>query len=127
MKSGAPSEGNPGRPGGPASRVADTTDKFVPHDCIEAVIVWALLSGEIPTPNTPAFRALLDLAEALALRRLRAIAPVLEASNMWFSIGNRYAERHNTYDTPPRTAAQIMAQARHSWAKVEREIAARAS
>lgn len=115
------------RSGGTSSshRIADLTDTFVPHGCVESLLVWSLLAGEIPVPNTPAWKALYDFAEAIALRRLAAIRPVLAVSDMDASITNRYAQRRDTYATPPKTAAQIRAEVKHSHAKWEREIAER--
>lgn len=120
------------RSGGPAAapRVADTTDKFTPCECVEAVIVWAILSGDAPPPNTPGWLALMDFVEAMVQRRLAAIRPVLVHSDMWDSARgpNRYddlAQLRDTYDRPPKSAAQIRAEVKHSHARWEREIAAR--
>lgn len=70
-------------------------------DCPEAELVWALLAGEAPAPDTAGWRALFDLAEAIALRKLAAIRPLLVASDMDASITNRYVERTRITSVEP--------------------------
>jgi hypothetical protein len=118
--------------GGPAAvtRVADTTDKYVPHDCIESDLIWMLLAGTWAPPDTVAWRHVSFLVTALVQRKLVAIRPVLAHAGMWSEIPNRYDDMErlrDTYELPPKTPEQIRAQVKYSHAKWEREIAARAS
>jgi hypothetical protein len=92
-----------------------------PCDCPESDIVWGILSGEWPPPDTVAWRHISALVEALVQRKLAAIRPILEDAAMWSAIPNRYELRHHTYSTPPRTPEQIRAQAAYSWRMADRE------
>lgn len=65
-----------------------------PCSCIESDLLWALFSGEAPPPDTAGMRALLALAEAIAVRHLREVRPMLADSPMFDCIPDRYDLRH---------------------------------
>lgn len=91
------------RSGGPGAMIAATTDAFVQCGCVEAVVLWAILSGDAPAPNTAGWRTLMHLVEALALRKLAAIRPMLVQSEMDSLVPNRFAQLEvlrNTYVIP---------------------------
>lgn len=103
-----------------------------PCECREARILRMIASGELPLPMSGSFKTLAGIVQAAAIKKLRQVSHDISEGgrgngSSWAS-GTSHAElerRRDYYDKPPRTAAQLMAQARHSWAKVEREIASR--
>lgn len=101
---GAPLAGSASkRPGGPVPMVAATPDSFAPCGCIESDVLWGILSGDVPAPNTAGWRTMLHFADALVLRRLAAIRPMLVATDMDALIPNRFAQLEvlrNTYVIP---------------------------
>ena len=93
-------------------------DALTPCECDESALLWMILSGDAPAPDTAGWRALGHLVEALALRKLAEIRPQLVASNLDAIIPNRFAQleaRRNTYSHAARTPEQIRRDARESW------------
>jgi hypothetical protein len=116
--------------GGPAPMVLDVPDVAPPPwlgrcECREAVLLRMIAAGELPLPMSGSFRTLAGIVKAAAIQKLRALSHDLADANDWSRPSTTYPElerRRSTYDQPARTAAQIRAQARHSWAVVERQI-----
>ncbi len=131
---GAPLAGDaPTRSGGPAPIVTDVPDIAPPPwlgrcECREATLLRMIASGELPLPMSGSFKTLAGIVKAAAIQKLRALSHDLADANDWTRPSTAYAElerKRNTYPERPRTPAQIAAQVRHSWAKVERDIAAK--
>lgn len=133
MKDESRPEAAPERSGGPGPMVLDTPDVAPPPwlgrcECREATLLRMIAAGELPLPMSGSFKTLAGIVKAAAIQKLRALSHDLADANDWSRPSTAYAElerKRNTYDEKPRTAAQIAAQARHSWAKVERDIASR--
>lgn len=91
------------RSGGPVQMVPDSTDSFTPCGCDESILVWAILSGDAPGPDTVGWRTIMHFVEALTLRKLAAIRPMLVRSEMDTLIHNRFTQlevRRNTFEIP---------------------------
>lgn len=134
----SPLAGASGRSGGPGA-ILPVQTAFAPLpwnedcECREATLLRMIASGELPLPMTGSFKTLAGVVRAAAIRKLRQVSHDVSEGGRdgkgasWAS-GTSHAtltERRDHYDRPPRTAAQLMAEARHSWAKVERQIASR--
>lgn len=118
--------------GGPAPMVLDSPDVAPPPwlgrcECREATLLRMIAAGELPLPMSGSFKTLAGIVKAAAVQKLRQMSHAIADSSDWTRPVTAYAElerKRNTYADRPRTAAQIRAEARHSWAKVERDIAA---
>lgn len=110
-----------------------------PCECREAQLLRLIASGELPVPMTVGFKTLAGIVQAAAIRKLRQISHAFagepytgkdDGTDHWHRVAAASSHEdlvvlRSTYEKPPRTPAQLMAEARHSWAKVEREIAPR--
>lgn len=90
--------------GGPSGEsLPGGTDRFTPCGCDESVALWAILSGEAPAPDTVGWRTILHFVEALTLRKLAAIRPMLVRSELDALIDNRFTQLEvlrNTFEIP---------------------------
>lgn len=89
--------------GGPAPIVAVDPDKFAPCGCVESDVLWGILSGDMPAPDTAGWRAMLHLVDAFVMQRLAEIRPMLVQSDLDRLIPNRFLQLEllrNTYEIP---------------------------
>lgn len=95
--------GAPDGLGGPGATLPVHPDRFTPCECVESDVLWGILTGEVPAPDTAGWRATLHLIDAFVMRRLVEIRPMLVESDLDRIIPNRFLQLEllrNSYEIP---------------------------